>query len=151
MYELTLEYSTEFMIALENLRYSMYRQFIEKIGSAGTWLSAVSCAACFPVLGSIASTVGLGFLAQFEGVAINILLPMFATVALMGSVLNWWKHKQHIRAALSVIAPMAILLTLYPLWQFRWSTHLFYAALTLMLIMSFIDIFKPARPSECQI
>jgi mercuric ion transport protein len=89
MYELTLGYSTDFMIALENLRYSMYRQFIEKIGSAGIWLATVYCAACFPVLGSIASTVGLGFLAQFEGVVINILLPMFATVTLMGSVLNW--------------------------------------------------------------
>ena len=129
----------------------MFRQLIEKIGSAGTWLSALSCAACFPVLGSIASTVGLGFLAQFEGVAINTLLPIFATVTLVGNAFNWWKHKQHIRGALSVIAPMAVLLTLYPLWKYGWSTYLFYAALTLMLIMSLIDIFKPARPPECQI
>ena len=89
IFELTQGWTTEFMIALESLRYLMFKQLIEKIGSAGTWLSALSCAACFPVLGSIASNVGLGFLAQFEGVAINTLLPIFATVALIGNTYNW--------------------------------------------------------------
>ena len=129
----------------------MLSQLIEKISSTGAWLSALSCAACFPVLGSIASTMGLGFLSQFEGVAINTLLPLFATIALVGNALNWWKHKQHIRGALSLIAPMVVLLTLYPLWQYPWGTYLFYVALTLMLIMSLMDMFKPARPTECQI
>ena len=129
----------------------MFNQLIEKMSSLGTWLSALSCAACFPVLGSIASTVGLGFLAQFEGIAINMLLPLFATVAWVSNAFNWWRHKQHVRGLLSVIAPMAVLLTLYPLWQYGWSTYLFYTALALMLIMSLVDIFKPARPIECQI
>lgn len=129
----------------------MFKQLIEKIGTAGTWLSALSCAACFPLLGSIASAVGLGFLAQFEGVVINTLLPIFATVALTGNAYNWWKHKRHVRGVLSVVAPIAVLLTLYPLWQYGWSTHLFYASLLLMLVMSLIDMFKPARPLECQI
>ena len=129
----------------------MFRQIIEKIGSAGIWLAALSCAACFPVLGSIASTIGLGFLAQFEGVAINTLLPIFALVALIANFFNWLKHKQHIRGALSVIAPIVVILTLYPLWQYELSTYLFYAALTLMFIMSLIDSFKPARPNVCQI
>ena len=129
----------------------MFNQLIEKMSSVGTWLSALSCAACFPALGSIASTVGLGFLAQFEGIAISTLLPLFATAAWVGNAFNWWRHKQHVRGTLSVIAPMAVLLTLYPLWQYGWSPYLFYAALTLMLIMSLADIFKPARPIECQI
>jgi mercuric ion transport protein len=139
------------MLASQNLGDSMFGQLIEKISSVGTWLSALSCAACFPVLGSLTSTVGLGFLAQFEGIAINILLPLFASVALIGNAFNWYKHKRHIRGALSVISPIAVLLTLYPLWQYTWSAYLFYAALTLMLIMSLMDIFKPAEPIECQI
>lgn len=129
----------------------MLRQLFEKIGSTGTWLSALSCTACFPALGSISSAIGLGFLSQFEGIAINTLLPIFASIALVGNAFNWWRHEQHVRGLLSVIAPIAVLLTLYPLWQYGWSTYLFYASLIMMLIMSLLDIYKPARPQECQI
>jgi mercuric ion transport protein len=129
----------------------MFRQILEKTGLAGTWLSALSCAACFPLLGTLGATMGLGVLSQFEGVAINTLLPIFASVALIGNAFNWWQHKQHWRGMLSVLAPIAVLLTLYPLWQYGWSTYLFYVSLMLMLVMSLLDIFTPARPPQCQI
>ena len=131
--------------------YPMFRQIVEKVGSAGTWLSALSCTACFPLLGTLSTTMGLGVLSQFEGIAINILLPIFATLGLIGNAVNWRIHKRHLRGLLSTIGPIAVLLTLYPLWQYGWSTYLFYASLMLMITMSIIDIFKPARPVQCQI
>ena len=127
----------------------MFTTFIEKFGSLGAWLSAVSCAACFPALGTLGATFGLSFLAQYEGLAINTLLPIFASIALVGNLFNWWQHRSFIRGIISALGPIAVLLTLYPLWQYAWSTYLFYAALVLMLLTSIYDLIKPAR-STCR-
>ena len=53
----------------------MINKILDKIGSGGVWLAALSCTACFPALGSLASALGLGFLSHFEGIAVNTLLP----------------------------------------------------------------------------
>ncbi|PRO72729.1 MAG: mercury transporter MerC [Alteromonadaceae bacterium TMED7] len=128
----------------------MFGTLVEKVGSTGTWLSALSCAACFPVLGSFGATIGLSFLSQFEGVAINTLLPIFASIALLGNGANWWLHRNHLRGIISILGPIAVLLTLYPLWQYGWSTYLFYGALILMLVVSVFDFLKPVRP-QCRV
>lgn len=128
----------------------MFGTLVEKVGSTGTWLSALSCAACFPVLGSLGAAIGLSFLSQFEGAAINTLLPIFASIALVGNGANWWLHRNHLRGIISLLGPIAVLLTLYPLWQYGWSTHLFYGALILMLVVSVFDFLKPVRP-QCRV
>ena len=56
---------------------------LDKIGVGGVIVAALSCAACFPALGALAATLGLGFLSQLEGVAINTLLPAFVCLALI--------------------------------------------------------------------
>ncbi len=123
----------------------MIEKIIDKFSASGVWFSALSCTACFPALGGLASTLGLSFLAPFEGVAINTLLPIFASIALLSNLYGWYKNKAHIRGVLGVIGPIAVLLTLYPLWQYAWSTNLFYSAIALMLTVSLYDIFTPSR------
>jgi mercuric ion transport protein len=118
---------------------------LDKIGVGGVIVAALSCAACFPALGTLAAAVGLGFLGQFEGLAINKLLPLFALAALLVNCFGWYQHRVHYRGALSVLGPTAILATLYPLWTYGWSTYLFYAALALMVLVSIADIVWPAR------
>jgi mercuric ion transport protein len=118
---------------------------IDKIGVVGVVIAALSCASCFPALGALAATLGLGFLSQFEGLAINKLLPIFAILALTMNAYGWHQHRVHWRGLLSLLGPMAILATLYPLWQYDWSTYLFYAALVLMLSMSVADLIRPAK------
>jgi mercuric ion transport protein len=120
---------------------------LEKIGVGGVILAALSCAACFPALGALAATIGLGFLSQFEGVAINNLLPFFAVLALLVNTYGWYQYRVHWRGLLSIGGPMAVLATLYPLWQCGWSTYLFYVALTLMLAVSIADIISPPKPT----
>lgn len=122
---------------------------MEKLSSMGTIVSAMGCAACFPALGSLAATLGLGFLASYEGIFINKLLPAFAVLALFANVVNWHQHKVHIRGVISIIGPVSVLATLYPLWKYSWSTYLLYSALALMLMVSFLDIFKPAKNTTC--
>lgn len=128
----------------------IYKVF-DKIGSGGVWLAALSCTACFPALGSLASALGLGFLSHFEGIAVNTLLPVFASLALLVNLYSWYNTRSHFRGALSVTGTVAVLLTLYPLWQYAWSTYLFYFGICLMVVMSVLDIVKPARKNICEI
>jgi len=121
---------------------------IDKVGVTGVMIAALSCAACFPALGALAAALGLGFLSQFEGLAINRLLPIFAALALASSIYGWYRHRVHWRGLLAALGPAAILATLYPLWQYGWSTYMFYAALLLMLVVSMSDLLWPVK-SEC--
>ncbi len=123
----------------------MLSKLIEKLGSSGVLFAALSCTACFPALGGIASALGLGFLSQFEGMAINILMPIFAAIGLLAGIYKWYRSRSHIRGFLTVFGPSLVLLTLYPLWQYAWSNYLFYAGLSLMIIMSFLEIIIPTR------
>ena len=55
----------------------MINKILDKVGSGGVWLAALSCTACFPALGSLASALGLGFLSHFEGIAVNTQLRCY--------------------------------------------------------------------------
>lgn len=129
----------------------MFSKVLDKVGSGGVWIAALSCTACFPALGSLASALGLGFLSHFEGIAVNTLLPIFATLALIVNLYNWYKNQNHIRGLFGVIGPIAVLLTLYPLWQYGWSTYLFYVGICLMVIMSIVDLVKPVKEPLCKV
>ena len=123
----------------------MINKIADKIGSGGVWLAALSCTACFPALGLLASALGLGFLSTFEDVAVNTLLPFFAAIALLANLYNGYQHKRIIRGLLGVAGPLMVLLTLYPLWQYHWSTYLFYVGITLMVVISVLDIVNPVK------
>jgi mercuric ion transport protein len=127
----------------------MINKIFDKIGAGGVWLAALSCTACFPALGSLASALGLGFLSHLEGIAINVLLPIFASLVLLSNLYNWYQHKHVLRGGLSVFGPLLVLLTLYPLWRFSWSTNLFYIGILLIVSMSLLDIFMPVKEPAC--
>ena len=72
-------------------------------------------------------------------------LSCTAGFALVVNCSGWYQHRIHWRGLSSVFGPAAILATLFPLWQYGWSTYLFYAALILMLAMSIADLIWPAK------
>ena len=117
----------------------------DKAGVLGTLVSAMGCAACFPAIASLGAAVGLGFLSQWEGLFINTLLPLFAAVALVANVLGWFSHRQCKRTMLGMIGPLMVLATLFPLWEYEWSTYLLYAGITMMLATSIWDMYSPAN------
>ena len=122
-----------------------FSRVMDKTGVVGVLLASMGCAACFPALGVLASTLGLGFLAQFEGMFINTLLPVFALIALGATVISFLSHQVWLRLIAGVAGPTLVLLTLYPLWTYDWSTYLFYFGLIHMLAVSLWDIFFPAK------
>lgn len=120
-------------------------RLIEKLGSLGVIVSAMGCASCFPALGALGASLGIGILSSYEGLLINMLLPLFALVALIVSAWSWYTHRAHYRGMLSVVGPIAVLAILYPLWSYSWSTYLFYAALMLMFVVAVFDVINPAK------
>lgn len=129
----------------------MTHKYAEKLALAGTLVSAMGCAGCFPALGALGASLGVGFLAAYEGVLVNKWLPLFAAASMVFNLLYWLRHQVHLRGAVSLIGPAAVLATLYPLWQYAWSSYLLYAGLTLMMVVSIVDLIRPAKVATCQI
>ncbi|MBR9910292.1 MAG: organomercurial transporter MerC [Gammaproteobacteria bacterium] len=117
----------------------------DKIGSLGALVSAMGCAMCFPAIASLGAAVGLGFLSQWEGLFVNTLLPLFAWVTLVLNGLGWFSHGQWHRSVLGMAGPVLLLLSLYPWFQYGWSSYVTYSALGLMVGVSLWDIFSPAN------
>lgn len=118
-------------------------RLFDKAGALGTFLAAMGCASCFPALGSLGAALGMGFLAQYEGLFINTLLPVFAATALGANLIAFFSHKIWYRTMFGIAGPTMVLLTMYPLWAYNWSTYLLYAGIILMLIVALWDIFSP--------
>jgi mercuric ion transport protein len=126
---------------------------LDKTGAIGTLTAAMGCASCFPALGSLGAALGLGFLAQFEGLFINTLLPIFAAVALAANIFSYFSHKIWYRTLAGMTGPTMVLLTLFPLWVYGWSTYLLYAGIALMVVVSIWDMVSPPRKvcSSCSV
>jgi len=118
-------------------------RLFDKTGAMGAIIAAMGCASCFPALGALAASLGLGFLAQFEGVFINTLLPIFAWIALIANLISFYFHRLWLRVFAGVIGPIMVLLTLYPLWAYGWSTYFFYIGLIVMFVVAIWDIVSP--------
>lgn len=119
--------------------------FTESFGSLGAVVSAMGCAMCFPALAGLGSVLGLGFLGHWEGVFINTLLPLFAWLVLIANLLAWFGHRQWYRSVLGTLGPILLLLSLYPLFRYAWSSYVTYFALVLMVVISIWDLVAPAH------
>ena len=128
-----------------NKSFNVITSVFDKTGVLGTLTAAMGCASCFPALGTLASGLGIGFLSQYEGIFINTLLPLFATIALIANIFAFFSHKIWYRGLISIAGPSMVLLTLYPLWFYNWSTYLLYVGIVLMLVVSIWDIFSPPQ------
>ncbi len=115
----------------------------ERVGTGGAVLSALGCAACFPLLASLAGYLGLGFLAAYEGLLINILLPVFVVLVLISHAMVGLRARNVWRLLWGVVGPAMILATLYLIWSYSWSTYVFYLGLLLMLAVSLWNMLSP--------
>ena len=124
-------------------------RILDKTSSLGSLVAAMSCAGCFPALGSLGAALGLGFLGQYEGFLFRKLLPGLAVLALVVNAWAWYRHRQFGRGLLSVAGPIAALVALLVVWSHDWSIYLFYAGIALMLFTSVLDLLRPAKALQC--
>tara|TARA_R110001583_G_scaffold1152_21_gene9631 strand:+ start:2624 stop:3043 length:420 start_codon:yes stop_codon:yes gene_type:complete len=116
----------------------------DKTGSLGAVVSAMGCAMCFPAIANIGAALGMGFLSQWEDVFVSTLFPLFASLALIMNLLGWFSHRQWHRSLLGSIGPILVLLSLYPWFQYGWSSYATYTGLGLMVAVSIWDMVSPA-------
>ncbi len=117
----------------------------EKSSILGTIVSLMGCSMCFPAFASLGGAVGMGFLSQWEGLFINTLLPIFAVLALAINLFGYFLHKQVTRTLVGIAGPIILLLSIYPWFQYAWSTYATYAGIAIMLVASLWDILSPAN------
>jgi len=125
-------------------------RILDRTSSLGSLVAAMSCAGCFPALGSLGAALGLGFLGQYEGFLFHKLLPGLAALALLVNAWAWYRHRQVRRGLLSVAGPVAVLAALLAVWSRNWSIYLFYTGIGLMLFTSVLDLLRPAKASSCR-
>ncbi len=124
---------------------NLFSRIGDKVGSLGVLVAAMGCSMCFPAIASLGAAVGLGFLSQWEGLFINTLLPLFAWLALVINALGWFSHHQWFRTLLGITGPVILLLSLYPWFQYGWSSYATYGGIGLMLLVSIWDLVSPAN------
>ncbi|MFC5607608.1 organomercurial transporter MerC [Variovorax soli] len=112
----------------------------DKAGALGSVVSAMGCAGCFPAIGSFGGAIGLGFLSQYEGLFITVLLPLFAALALLANALGWLSHRQWHRSVLGMVGPVIVLVAAYTM-----AEKLLYAGLAIMIGVSVWDLLAPAH------
>lgn len=117
----------------------------DKAGVLGTLVSAMGCSMCFPAIASLGAALGLGFLDQWEWLFIETLMPAFAWLALAVNVLGWFSHRQWHRSVLGMLGPIILLLSLYPWFQYAWSSYATYAGIAIMIAVSIWDLLSPAH------
>jgi mercuric ion transport protein len=118
----------------------------DKAGLLGSVVSAMGCASCFPAIAGLGAAIGLGFLSQYEGLFIRILLPAFAGIALFANALGWLSHRQWRRTALGTVGPFLVLAAVFVMRAYgERSGWLLYPGLAVMLVVSVWDLVSPAH------
>jgi mercuric ion transport protein len=118
----------------------------DKAGLLGSIASAMGCASCFPAIASLGAAIGLGFLSQYEGLFIRILLPAFAGIALFANTIGWLNHRQWRRTVPGLIGPVLVLTAVFVMRAYgERSGWLLYPGLAVMLAVSIWDLFSPAK------
>jgi len=125
--------------------FSFLSKIGESTGALGSVISAMGCAMCFPAIASIGAAIGLGFLDQWEQLFRTTLMPIFALLALLASVLGWFAHHNFMRSLFGVIGPILVLLALYPLFSSSSRNTVLYTGLALMVAFAVWDIFFRRR------
>ena len=122
----------------------------DKAGVIGTVVSAAACPACFPALASLGAAMGLGIFAEYEGLFMTTLLPLFAGIALVANALGWLRHRQWRRSVLGMLGPAIVLAALLLFPGQDWFAKLLYAGMACMVGVSLWDLFSPAN-KRCEV
>lgn len=100
----------------------MKLHYIERIGAAGTFITALACPACWPLFATLGSALGLGILLPWEGILMTYVFPALVVVSVIGSALSYRQHKKVIPTLIGIVSATLILIGFY----FGWILTLMY-------------------------
>ena len=91
--------------------------FVEKVGSLGVLGTAAACPVCWPLFATAGSAMGLGILAPYEPVIMNVVFPGFVLIALVGGVFGFLNHRKLLPLILNIASVSLILYGFYGGWH----------------------------------
>ncbi len=118
--------------------------FLDKFGTLGAIFAAVSCPACFPLLGIVGTALGLGILRPYEGVLMYVFLG-FVLIALLGNIIAFRVHRNALVLLIGVISPILIFFSFF----IHFSYGLIYAGLTGLSLASVLNYLKGRKCQNC--
>lgn len=129
------------------MAWKLLTRFGEKVGTLGTVLAAMGCAACFPTAASIGAAMGLGFLSRWEPILVRFVLPLFAASTFLAAVLSWRYHHSKRHLLLGSLGPMLVLMGWFgfftELFAKEAARDLVYGGLLVMVAVSIWSSFSP--------
>lgn len=117
---------------------------IEKLGAAGAIFAAAAAPCCFPLLASVAGTLGIGSIPFLRGNAPAFIQSMTA-LALLGQVVSYRQYRKCgpliVSAMSAVLVAIAYLLSYHP--------FLVYGALAGFAAAAIWNVFNRRRACSC--
>jgi mercuric ion transport protein len=114
--------------------------YLDKVGSFGSILTAAACPACFPQLAALGTLVGLGALGAYKA-EIFLATKILVALAIVGHVLAYRSHRSVTILLLGAGGGVAFFAGMYLLG----SEAVVYAGLAAMLAASVADLVRRLR------
>jgi len=127
----------------------MKAKFFDKFGPIGavcSLIAAASCPACFPVLGVIGATLGLGFLSPYEGIIMYV-FQGFVLLSLIGNIIAYLEHKKIYALVIGVVSPLLIFYAFY----INFSYVIIYAGLIGLFISAIVNFIESRKCIACKV
>jgi len=121
------------------------KDHLDKIGSFGAVLAAALAPCCFPLLGVLATTLGLGAAERFAP-QLQYAVQFFVLLAVVGSVLMYRVHRRSLPLILSIIGAALCFIHYYV----RFSEPLIYSGFGLLVASGLWNTFDKKSRNSCK-
>lgn len=122
-----------------------FKDHIDKIGTIGAVFMAALTPCCFPLLGVMATTLGLGVAGKFAP-QLNDAVQFFVLLAVAGSVLMYRSHRRVLPLFVAFIGVALCFIHYY----LRSSESLIYSGFGFLVISGFWNTLEKKKMKSCQ-
>lgn len=121
---------------------------IDKIGTAGLFLTAIFSPCCFPLFAFAASALGLGSFELFGGWTMWIFQAM-AVISVVGLYINYRQHKNILPTIIAIISGGLIVYTYNFYDNGNWA-NLLYIGMLGLLIATVLNYYINKKSMDCK-
>lgn len=123
---------------------ALNKSVIDKIATAGLFITAIFSPCCFPLYGFLLSALGLGSVELFGGFTWYIFIGL-VILSLFGQYWSYRKHKNIIPLLIALVSSALILGSYY----FFFSHPIIYSGMFGLLIATLVNHFAKRKAKSC--
>jgi hypothetical protein len=121
------------------------KDHLDKVGTFGAIVSAALAPCCFPLLGVIATSLGLGAFEKFSP-QLQYAVQVFVILAVVGSMVMYRAHRRSLPFILSIIGAILCFIHYYLIF----SEPLIYTGFTLLVVSGFWNTHEKKKINSCK-